>query len=135
MRFTQLPELQRPLLEKFYRAHRSSMRAKGDAQIWVARDSEIVAALSLRAVQDGQWLTGLFVAPEQRGQGIASRLVEAAIAGGDRRVWLFCEPGLAGFYQRLGFVETEVLPRELVDRLARYRQTKSLIAFLYSDRC
>ncbi len=128
MQFIPLPNLQRPLLEKFYRAHRSSMRSKGDAQAWVAKEREIVGALSLTPMTGGYWLTGLFVAPGQRGQGIAGGLIRAAMAQVEGSIWLFCDPDLVGFYQRLGFVETVDLPQGLSERLKRYRQTKALIA-------
>lgn len=130
MQFQPLPDLQRPMLDKFYRAHRSSMRGKGEAQIWVAKAHEIVGALNLTPMAGGHWLTGLFMAPEWRGQGLAGGLLKAATADLAGQVWLFCEPHLLGFYQRSDFVETQDLPRELADRLARYRQSKALIALV-----
>jgi GNAT superfamily N-acetyltransferase len=130
--FLPLADVQRPLLAKFYRAHRSPMRAKGEAQVWVARQREIVGALCLTPVADGHWLTGLFVAPAERGRGVASRLIAAALTSVEGNVWLFCEPELGGFYLRMGFVDTEDLPEELAGRLARYRQTKQLIALVRS---
>jgi GNAT superfamily N-acetyltransferase len=130
MLFLPLPDLQRPLLAKFYRAHRSPMRARGEAQLWVARTAEIVGALCLTPVANGHWLTGLFVAPAERGRGVAAGLVAAALSATKGDVWLFCEPELGGFYQRLGFAEATELPTALAERLARYRQSKQLIAFV-----
>ncbi|MEX6667470.1 GNAT family N-acetyltransferase [Pseudomonas sp. W2-17] len=131
LHFLPLPDVQRPLLEKFYRAHRSPMRAKGEAQVWVARQPDIVGALCLTPVAGGHWLTGLFVAPAERGRGVAAGLIAAALSSVEGNVWLFCEPGLSGFYQRLGFVETLQLPQELASRLERYRQTKRLVALAH----
>mgnify|MGYP000220792822 CR=1 FL=1 len=134
IRFHALPDLQRPLLDKFYRAQRSSMRSKGEAQFWVARTGEVVGGLCLTPMAEGHWLTGLFVAPSMRGRGVGAGLVKAAVAHVQGCVWLFCEPDLvAGFYRRLGFVETEDLPRTLADRLARYRQTRTLVALVFPD--
>jgi GNAT superfamily N-acetyltransferase len=106
------------------------MRARGEAQLWVARTSEIVGALCLTPVAGGHWLTGLFVAPTERGRGVAASLVAAALSATNGDVWLFCEPELGGFYQRLGFAEATELPTALAERLARYRQSKQLIAFV-----
>lgn len=125
-----VPDLQRPLVDKFYRAHRSSMRGKGEARLWVAKDDEIVGALNLTPVVGGHWLTGVFVAPSRRREGVAGRLIKAALGEVEGPVWLFCDPELSGFYQRLGFVAAEHLPAELNGRLARYRQTKTLIALV-----
>lgn len=130
LHFLPLPDMQRPLLEKFYRAHRSPMRARGEPQVWVARQPDIVGALCLTPVAGGHWLTGLFVAPAERGRGVAAGLIAAALTSVEGNLWLFCEPELRGFYQRTGFVEVKDLPQELATRLARYRQTKHLISLV-----
>eukprot|EP01034_Spumella_vulgaris_P009639 gene9639-12221_t len=39
-----------PLLNKFYRRHNSPMKALKGGQLWVARNSEIVAGLCLSPV-------------------------------------------------------------------------------------
>lgn len=125
-----LAPLLQPLLGKFYRAHRSPMRAPNGAQTWVARRQEILAALNLSPVGGGHWLTGLLVAPAQRRQGLASRLIEHALAQTPGPVWLFCHPELADFYARLDFTPAAELPAPLAERLARYRQHKTLVALV-----
>jgi len=131
MQYYPVPDLQRPLVDKFYRAHRSSMRGKGEATLWVAKDDEIVGALNLTRLAGGHWLTGVFVAPSRRKEGVARCLINAALGEVEGPVWLFCDHELTGFYQRLGFVATEHLPAELTSRLTRYRQTKTLIALVH----
>lgn len=128
--FAQLPDTLRPLLDKFYRAQGSPMRAAGGARLWVARAPQIIAGLSLSSVADGSWLTGLFVDPEWRGQAVARRLIEQASAACDGPIWLFCHPDLLGFYQTLGFNNVTTLPQPLADRLARYSRSKPLIALV-----
>lgn len=117
-----------PLMNKFYRAHQSSMKAVRDAQLWVARRDEIVAALCLRPVSGGHWLTGLFVAPAYRVQGIAARLIAEAVNGVNEPVWLFCHPDLRGFYERSGFSFDPELPYAMAERLSRYARSKPMIA-------
>lgn len=104
------------------------MRAASDAELWVARAPGIIAGLSLSAVGEGFWLTGLFVAPQRRNQGVAARLVETALAQVDGPVWLFCHPDLMPFYQRLGFDLAQQLPEALASRLLRYQRNKRLVA-------
>lgn len=133
IQFLLLPDVQRPLLEKFYRAHRSPMRARGEAQVWVARQPDIIGALCLTPVAGGHWLTGLFVAPDERGRGVAAGLIATALTSFAGNVWLFCEPELHGFYQRSGFTDIQDLPQELAARLARYQQTKRLIALVRGE--
>lgn len=117
-----------PLLNKFYRNHNSSMKALKGGRLWVARDGEIVAGLCLTPVVGGQWLTGVFVDPAYRGQGLAARVIEAAVADVDGTLWLLCHPDLEGLYQRMGFTQDTVLPQSLSERLVRYKRNKPMIA-------
>lgn len=131
-----------PLANKFYRQHRSRMRASGDEAIWVAgapasatepcaaSAAEIIAALRLKPVEQGHWLLGLFVSPHWRGGGVGSALVAQATAGLSGPVWLFCHPDLIPFYQRLGFRPGSPLPPSLASRLARYQRTQQLQALV-----
>lgn len=117
-----------PLLNKFYRSHNSSMKALKGGQLWVARNSEIVAGLCLSPVVGGQWLTGLFVDPALRRQGLATRLIAQAIAPVEGSVWLLCHPDLEGFYAAQGFSQQTVLPQSLAERLVRYKRNKPMTA-------
>ncbi|MEE4159482.1 GNAT family N-acetyltransferase [Pseudomonas viridiflava] len=126
--FMPLPDAGRPLLGKFYRQHQSSMRAASKGQAWVAKRQEIIGALCLTPVENGHWLTSLFVAPQERGQSVARRLIEAAVQPLTGPVWLFCHPDLQGFYQPMGFEEAQRLPQSLGERFMRYSRSKALIA-------
>lgn len=128
--FTLLPHLQRRLLDHFYRQHGSRMRAAGEGEQWVARAGDMIAGMNLIPMAGGCWLTGLFVAPHWRGQRVAARLIEAGLQGSAGPTWLFCEPQLVPFYERLGFCVTEQLPEALASRLARYRRSKPLVALV-----
>lgn len=128
-RFRCLPLQLRPLIDKFYRDYRSPMRSQAGDELWVAESaSEIVAALSLRPLAGGQWLTGLFVAPALRRQGLAAALLRHSLALHPEPVWLFCHPELRTFYQRLDFEDCQNLPTELAERLTRYQRNKSLVS-------
>ncbi|HZX16792.1 MAG TPA: GNAT family N-acetyltransferase [Pseudomonas sp.] len=129
MHYRLLPAPLKPLADKFYRSQRSAMRATAGAQLWVAEDREIVAALCLHQVAHGHWLTSLLVDSTRRGQGVARQLIETALADCATVVWLFCHPQLGDFYLRLGFVLCNDLPQPLAERLSRYQRSKSLLAF------
>lgn len=128
-----LPDAYRPLLNKFYRAHRSHMRAPPGADCWVAGNAEIVAALCLNSIENGYWLTGLLVAPQQRKKGLGAQLVTRALSDSCGPVWLFCAPELIAFYQKLGFSESTRLPETLAARLQRYNRHKTLAALCHDD--
>ena len=126
--YTLLEEPLWPLMNKFYRAHQSSMKAVRDAQLWVARRDGIIGALCLRQVAEGYWLTGLFVDPACRQQGIAGALIAEAVKDVEGPVWLFCHPDLRGFYERHGFTFDPALPYSMAERLSRYARSKPMIA-------
>lgn len=129
----QLPVACRRLLNKFYRAHRTHMRMPAGARGWVAGQPDIVAGLCLNPVDGGHWLTGLLVAPSQRNQGLAKRLVAQALADSGGPIWLFCEPKLVAFYQQLGFSDSTTLPEALASRLHRYNRNKTLVALWHDN--
>lgn len=134
IRYSQLDDLSWPLMNKFYRQHQSSMKAVREAQWWVARREEIVAALCLRPVFGGHWLTGLFVDPACREQGIAAQLIAAAVKDVEAPVWLFCHPDLRGFYERRGFTFDPALPQAMAEVLSRYARSKPMIAMELAPR-
>lgn len=128
LNISQLTPAQRPLLDKFYSAQRSRMRTGQAQQLWVARRDEIIAGLCLTPVENGHWLTGLWVASHERGRGVASHLLQRVIAQTTEPIWLFCHPDLQMFYQRLDFHPDTSLPFPLAERLKRYQQCKPLLS-------
>ncbi|GFM79679.1 N-acetyltransferase [Pseudomonas cichorii] len=128
IQFSILPDAFRPLLDKFYREHKSSMRAVPRGTLWVAKQSQIVGALCLSEVADGHWLTGLFVDPHLRGQGVARQLIGHAVEPLSGPVWLFCHPDLLEFYRLSGFEPAQRLPHALGEKFMRFSRSKALIA-------
>lgn len=104
------------------------MRAPAQGVLWVARSPGIIAGLGLSEVEGGQWLTGLFVAPDRRAQGVGMHLVGQALAQASGSTWLFCHPELEPYYRRQGFAPACALPQSLHDKLQRYQRSKALVA-------
>ncbi|WP_027910317.1 GNAT family N-acetyltransferase [Pseudomonas sp. URMO17WK12:I4] len=126
--FRCLPDHLRPLADKFYRSQHSAMRTRAAHQVWVAEDTQIIAALCLQPMAHGQWLTSLLVDADHRHRGVASALITQALQSVATPVWLFCHPDLESFYSRLGFEPCPSLPEPLAERLQRYRLKKTLNA-------
>ncbi|WP_349779432.1 GNAT family N-acetyltransferase [Xanthomonas sp. WHRI 7065] len=81
---------------------------------WVALDqAQWLGSVSLLENDDSRirqwspWLASLYVQPQARGQGIGEALVthcvQAAARMGVPALYLYCQPVLVPFYQRLGW--------------------------------
>jgi N-acetylglutamate synthase-like GNAT family acetyltransferase len=119
-----------PLANRFYKSQRANRRVGRSEQVWVARETEIIAACCLKPQDHGHWLTALLVAEPRRQQGIASSLIESLRGDISGPIWLFCRADLLGFYQQLGFQPASHLPQALSQRLQRYQQKQQLQALV-----
>ena len=73
--------------------------------LWAERDGKVLGYLRILAEPDGAARIGrVCTAAHARGDGIASRLLDHALAEiGDRPIRLDAQSYLVGFYQRYGF--------------------------------
>ena len=127
-----LPPIKHPLLQRFYREQNSSVRPAKEATHWVlSENQQWIAAASVRLLPDSDqgWLTGLHVHSQFRQRGYAQTFL-LNVQANYSKIWLFCEPKLIEFYPHCGYQLTEELPESLTIRLARYRQHKTLVAFV-----
>ncbi|AXM39087.1 GNAT family N-acetyltransferase [Xanthomonas oryzae] len=81
---------------------------------WVAKDeAQWLGSVSLLENDDARirqwspWLASLYVQPQARGQGIGEALVAHCVQDAARLcvplLYLYCQPALVPFYQRLGW--------------------------------
>ncbi|MFO3704683.1 GNAT family N-acetyltransferase [Xanthomonas codiaei] len=95
---------------------------------WIALDrAHWLGSVSLLDTDDARlgdwspWLASLYVRPQARGQGIGQALVAHCVQAAARLkvplLYLYCQPALVPFYQRLGWqTHTELLlgPMQIV---------------------
>lgn len=101
-----VPEMQFPLVNKFYKACRYSGKAvRGETVFTLKGPQGMVAAVRLEPKSDGWYfLRSMCVAPELRGQGLGSQLLRG-LEDFLQQHPCYCYPfdHLQGFYEQAGF--------------------------------
>lgn len=143
IKVSRLPEIQLPLVNRFYKASRYSAKAGRGEAVFVARHlvasvsgasvepsaGEIVAAVRLQLKSDGWWfLRSMCVKPELQGQGIGRQLLLGLNEFLSTRD-CFCYPfdHLEGFYGVLDFEPVKdsnmaLMPSFMREPYQRYTQ-------------
>ncbi|CAM3858160.1 N-acetylglutamate synthase [Vibrio aerogenes CECT 7868] len=135
--FEQLDPIKIPLIQRFYKQHYPSGKAKKDEQVIIAKDNQhqICAAVRFRHISNYQLLTGMTVATEKRQQGIGHQLLtfcEQRIL--HEQVYCFALAHLKDFYttHHFRYQEPDTLPEAIRTLYFRYtRQGKVLIPMRY----
>ncbi|MDK2596422.1 GNAT family N-acetyltransferase [Pseudoalteromonas obscura] len=128
-----LPEIQTPLVNKFYQANRVRGRATKQDTVWVTKSSELIAACRVQNVEQYAFLSTVFVATAYRGQGVAKRLLLCAIES-QECVYTFAYRTIAPLYSQLNFVEIDqlTLPTVLREKFVNYtNQGREIIAMCF----
>lgn len=131
----QLPVIQLPLVNKFYKTHGARGKAKGNERVWVVKvKGEIVAAARIADISGCDFLTGVHVAEDFQGKGIAKALIGTMLRQCQKPLYTFPYSYLIGMYDRLGYTEitSEELPKPLQQRFGRYQgQGRDITAAVY----
>lgn len=128
---TQLEPVKLPLIQKLYKAHYPSAKAKRDEAIFVSyHEQTLCGVVRLRPLDRWRLLTGMLVTPEFRSLGIGHALLQHCHQLLRDSDYCFAYSHLEPFYRQHGFVsiEADLLPAPLLSLFRRYtRSGKSLI--------
>jgi N-acetylglutamate synthase-like GNAT family acetyltransferase len=105
---------EKKIKDLIYQARLNPMSLEWERFIVAEEDGQFVGCVQLKPHKDGaRELASLAVIPEKKGRGIGAMLVNAIIEQNPGELYLMCEAGLTGYYQRFGFEEIgpEVMPR------------------------
>lgn len=126
-----------PLVQKLYKQHYKSAKAKSNELIYVAYfQSELCGVVRLRTINENRLLTGMLVSPNRRGMGIGHLILQhcrsETLSVDD---YCFAYHNLQPLYQQHGFiaVEPSELPISLKQLFDRYSQSgKNLTPMRFS---
>ncbi|TMO73732.1 N-acetyltransferase [Pseudoalteromonas sp. S3776] len=99
-----LDALKTPLVNKFYAQYSVRGRANKQDQVWVVyKGMYIVAACRIQNKHDFLFLSTVFVAPQHRSKGLATRLLSAAVKHQPLPLYTFAYKSITALYMGLGF--------------------------------
>lgn len=111
------------LINKFYKQHKQNVSCNAQDTIAFAsfknNDTDagtpnIIAAGLIRVISQNDThlyiLRSVFVAPENRKQGIARSVCQTLLSHVNESIYCFCETSLEHFYEKLGMVKLSELP-------------------------
>lgn len=114
------------LVDRFYRSHGYKIKCAANEQVFALLDEarDFIAAARFVPQSSGHyWLRNVLVAPQQRGQGLASRLLIASKPGiAPQGCYCFALPHLTEFYRRLDFdLNPSHCPADILANYQKYR--------------
>lgn len=134
----QLEPIKLPLVQKLYKQHYPSAKAKKDELIFAAYcRKDLCAVVRFRKLDKWRLLTGMLVIPEYRSIGIAHFLMqECKKLTINESDYCFAFEHLVTFYSQHGFrrIEPNQLPSTLQQLFVRYCSSgKRLVAMKFDD--
>lgn len=137
--FQTLSPIKLPLIKAFYKQYYPSAKPKKNETIIVGyQQTNIIAVVRFRPVEQYQLLTGMLVHPDLRKQNIGSTLLQyCQINTLDSNTYCFAYSHLETFYQQAGFstIDINTLPNSLQLLFKRYIQSgKSLMPMHYGRK-
>lgn len=136
-----------PLVNKFYKGNRSRAKAKSSDKVWIVRKddsngAEIIAALRVVQLCGHEFLTGVHVAEEYQGQGVATsmlqqvftRIYQQGLVRANKPCYTFPYRHLIDFYQGLGWqvIDITQAPANFQTRYERYcKQGRDIGVMIY----
>ncbi len=120
IKYYQCSTAQQKQANKFFKRYKTNVSCNHHDLVFCASntDGDIVAAVLIRTMQPEVTLfRSLYVAPNARGNGIATALCQFALTKYQSTCFTLCKTELADFYQNLGFVlATEDLALPMVEK-------------------
>lgn len=125
--FSPASEADLPFIERILRDERlDTERLAAPQFITVREDGRIIATGRIKPYERTRELGSVWVDAEHRGRGLGQAVTRELIRRfpqDEVYITTDADAGLPSYYERLGFLQTEILPDELKDKLKRLRES------------
>ena len=111
--------------EQLERERLDTERLEAPQFITIREDGRIIAFGRVKPYNETYELGSVWVADDRRGRGLGERITRELVRRFPQdEVYVTTDDavGLPAYYERLGFLRTDILPRELVDKIGRVRK-------------
>ncbi|MBU2710946.1 GNAT family N-acetyltransferase [Zooshikella harenae] len=132
-RVKQLKPVEYPLVNRFYKVQGYKGKARGNENIFVLQQSQIVAALRLVPLTDQWLLRGLWVDYALRRQGLGLALLNGIIDFLTiSHYYCFADQDVVPFYLKAEFISPNIqtLPVPILQRFKAYQQRNARLQAL-----
>lgn len=128
----QIPTIEIPLVNKFYKGNNARGKAKRHDNVWVAKTTEIIAACKVQTIGSHYLLTGLMVSKPWRNKKIGQMLISRLLINQEKSIYTFPYISLVPWYLSLGFKQIELseIPDAIQEKFAVYHQQGRNISVL-----
>lgn len=127
--FAELERITFPLVNQFYKQVYKKGLARKNDRVFVIKDKSIICSAKLKQLDNALLLTGVACAPDYRGKGIASLLINKIRQLQQQPLYCFPYQHLRDFYTQLGFVqiETHLAPDVIRQKFENYSKNNPLL--------
>ena len=131
--FIELETIKLPLVNQFYKRVYKKGLASKDERVFILKEKAIICSARLKKLNKQLLLTGVACAPEFRGQGYASQLINKLLLLQEQPVYCFPYTHLQPFYSRLGFVQadSQSAPEIISQKFYAYSKNRDLLLMVY----
>jgi N-acetylglutamate synthase-like GNAT family acetyltransferase len=136
IQFIELEKIKYPLINQFYKQFYKKGLARKDESVFILKHHSIISSVKLKNVNQALLLTGVVTAPDQRGKGYASLLINKLLQHRATTIYCFPYVHLEKFYLQLGFKQLPIedAPEAISKQFQVYNSKQTLLLMCYQSK-
>ena len=136
IQFIELEKIKYPLINQFYKQFYKKGVASKDEDVFILKHHSILSSVKLKKLNQELLLTGVVTAPDERGKGYASLLINSLLQKSSTAIYCFPYLHLEKFYLQLGFKQLAIedVPEAINKQFQIYNNKQTLLLMCYQSK-